>query len=136
MRELVVVVLMVAMASCKDEKAARKQDAAAAAPSPASEKPTPPPAVEAPTHKAGASNPDLDKLCAQAKEILATPAKEHSARWSKAVRSLPDGPVKKGFSAIGGMKGSDFMELAKQIAKEAGAASWTCPDLETLSASL
>lgn len=127
-------VLMLGLLGCKGDKAP-SPSAESAKPQPAGEpakQVEPPPEPPAAPPAAAPSKPDLDKLCAKAKELAASPKEQQAALWSKAVREIEDPQIKKGFSAIAGADADMQYELAIQIAKEAGAPGWTCPDLKTL----
>ena len=133
--ERIALVLLLGVVGCKSDKPASTAEPATkpATTSPATTepaKPAEPPATPPPA--APASKPDLDKLCAKAKELGASPPEQQRALWRKAVKDIEDPAIKKGFDAIGGTDASMQYELALQIAKEAGAPGWTCPDLDAL----
>jgi hypothetical protein len=134
--ERIALLLMLGVAGCKSDKA--PSTSAGSATKPATTEPTTtepanqaePPATPPPV--APASKPDLDKLCAKAKELGASPPEDQRARWRKAVKEIEDPAIKKGFDAIAGIDPTNQYELARQIAEEAGAPGWTCPDLDAL----
>jgi 3-oxoacyl-ACP reductase-like protein len=129
--ERIALVLMLGIVACKSDKP--KSTSAEPSAKPASAEPAkptaPPPAAPS---AAPASKPDLDKLCAKAKELSASPPEQQRALWGKAVRDIEDAGIKKGFSAIVGTDADIQYQMSLQIAKEAGAPGWSCPDLEAL----
>ena len=130
-RGIVVALVTIGMLGCKDDKPTRSSAEPSTAPpvSPEPAKPADPPAEPPP---AVATKPDLDMLCAKAKELQASPAAQQAALWRQTVKTIKDPDIKKGFDAIVGTEPDVQYQLALQIAKEAGAPGWTCPDLKTL----
>lgn len=89
------------------------------------------PAV-APSTASTAAKPELAELCAKAKEIAASPPGNQRVLWRRAVIAIENPGIRKGFDAIGAAEPEPQCEMALQIAKEAGAPGWTCPDLQKL----
>lgn len=131
----IIALLFSAGCSEKDEPGKAALSAGASGSAAAAPAPTPAPPPE-PAKPAAASNPELDKLCAKAKEARAADPAQQRTLWWRAVGELSDPAIKQGFDAIRAADASSQYALAKEIAQEAGAPGWSCPDLEALLSSM